>query len=98
METWSGPLPKLKMDGTENAEEIIAAITAYRANHTAEQTEGAVRLWYERYDEILAAAIQNNISRGCQCARRPKRPVNSRSGVGGFIARYREKIVLGDGR
>jgi hypothetical protein len=61
METWSGPLPKLKMDGTENAEEIIAAITAYRANHTAEQTEGAVRLWYERYDEILAAAIQNNI-------------------------------------
>ena len=61
METWSGPLPRLKMEGTENADEIIAAITAYRANHTAGQTEGVVRLWYERYDEILAAAIQNNI-------------------------------------
>ena len=61
METWSGPLPRLKMEGTENADEIIAAITAYRENHTAGQTEGVVRLWYERYDEILAAAIQNNI-------------------------------------
>jgi hypothetical protein len=49
------------MEGTENADEIIAAITTYRANHTAEQTERVVRLWYERYDEILAAALQNNI-------------------------------------
>ncbi len=61
MEAWSGPLPRLKMEGTENAGEIISAITAYRANHTAEQTERVVRIWYERYDEILAAAIQNNI-------------------------------------
>jgi len=61
MEAWSGPLPRLKMEGTENADQIIAAITAYRANHTAEQTEKLVRLWYERYDDILAAAIQNNI-------------------------------------
>lgn len=61
MEAWSGPLPRLKMEGTENADEIITAITAYRGNHTAEQTERVVRLWYERYDEVLAAAIQNNI-------------------------------------
>jgi hypothetical protein len=61
MEAWSGPLPRLKMEGTENADEIIAAITTYRAKHTAEQTERVVRIWYERYDEILAAAIQNNI-------------------------------------
>jgi hypothetical protein len=61
MEAWSGPLPRLKMEGTENADEIITAITAYRANHTAEQTERVVHLWYERYDEVLAAAIQNNI-------------------------------------
>lgn len=61
MEAWSGPLPRLKMEGTENSDEIIAAITTYRAKHTAEQTERVVRIWYERYDEILAAAIQNNI-------------------------------------
>jgi hypothetical protein len=61
MEAWSGPLPRLKMEGTENLDEIMAAITTYRANHTAEQTERVVRLWYERYDETLAAAIQNNI-------------------------------------
>ena len=61
MEAWSGPLPRLKMEGTENSDEIIAAINAYGAKHTAEQTEQAVRIWYERYDEILAAAIQNNI-------------------------------------
>jgi len=61
MEAWSGPLPRLKMEGTENSDEIIEAIKTYRAKHTAEQTEQAVRIWYERYDEVLAAAIQNNI-------------------------------------
>jgi hypothetical protein len=61
--TWrrSGPLPRLKMEGTENSDEIIEAIKTYRAKYTAEQTEQAVRIWYERYDEVLAAAIQNNI-------------------------------------
>ena len=61
MEAWSGPLPRLKMEGTENSDEVIEAIKTYRAKHTAEQTEQAVRIWYERYDEVLAAAIQNNI-------------------------------------
>jgi len=61
MEAWSGPLPRLKMEGTENSDEIIASIKTYRSKHTAEQTEQAVRIWYERYDEILVAAIQNNI-------------------------------------
>jgi len=61
MEAWSGPLPRLKMEGTENADEIIAAIASYKASHTSEQTELAVRVWYDRYDEILAAAIQQNI-------------------------------------
>jgi hypothetical protein len=49
------------MEGTENSDEVMAAITTYRVNHTAEQTERVVGIWYERYDEILAAAIQNNI-------------------------------------
>jgi hypothetical protein len=60
MEAWSGPLPRLRMDGTENSEEVIAAILAYRKTHTAKETESAVRVWFERYDEMLVAAIHNS--------------------------------------
>jgi len=48
------------MDGAENADEIIAAIGEYKASHTPEQTEEVVQAWYERYDQDLAAAIQQN--------------------------------------
>ncbi len=49
------------MDGPENGDEIVAAIVAFRANHKPEETENAVRLWYEKYDELLAAAIRENL-------------------------------------
>lgn len=61
MEVTAGPLPRLKMDGAENADDIVAAITAYKAKHTPEQTENAVHIWYDRYDQMLAAAIQENL-------------------------------------
>jgi len=61
MEATAGPLPRLKMDGAENADDIVAAISAYKSKHTPEETERAVRIWYERYDEMLAAAIQDNL-------------------------------------
>jgi hypothetical protein len=61
MEATSGPLPRLKMDGAENADDVIAAITKYKGNHTPEQTEQAVRIWYDRYDSMLGAAIQQNL-------------------------------------
>jgi len=48
------------MDGTENSEEIIAAILTSRKTHTAKETESVVRVWFERYDEMLAAAIHNS--------------------------------------
>lgn len=60
MEATAGPLPRLKMDGPENADEVMAAISRYKSNHTREETEKAVRIWYDRYDEMLAAAIQDN--------------------------------------
>lgn len=60
MEGTAGPLPRLKMDGAENADEVVAAIGKYKTTHTPEETEKAVRIWYERYDEMLAAAIQDN--------------------------------------
>jgi hypothetical protein len=49
------------MDGAENADEVVAAITAYKTKHTPEEMEKAVRIWYERYDQMLAAAIQENL-------------------------------------
>ncbi|HET7890913.1 MAG TPA: hypothetical protein VFL34_05285 [Candidatus Sulfotelmatobacter sp.] len=57
----AGPLPGLKMDGAENGDEVVAAINAFRITHTPEQTESAVRIWYDRYDEMLAAAIRQNL-------------------------------------
>lgn len=61
MEATAGPLPRLKMDGPENSDEIVAAIAQYKQNHTPAQTEDAVRIWYDRYDEMLGAAIQDNL-------------------------------------
>ena len=60
MEATAGPLPRLKMEGAENADEVVAAISKYKTSHTPEQTEQAVHIWYDRYDEMLAAAIQEN--------------------------------------
>ncbi len=60
METTAGPLPRLKMEGAENADEIVVAISKYKTTHTPEQTEQAVHIWYDRYDQLLAAAIQDN--------------------------------------
>jgi hypothetical protein len=54
------PLPALRMESAENSDEIIAAIGEYKASHTPEETEAAVRVWFERYDHDLAAAIQQN--------------------------------------
>jgi K+-transporting ATPase c subunit len=61
MEAASGPLPKLRMEGPENGDEVVAAIASYKLSHTPEQTEQAVRIWYDRYDEMLAGAIQENL-------------------------------------
>jgi hypothetical protein len=61
MEATAGPLPRLKMDGAENADEIVRAIAAFKATHTPPQTESAVHIWYDRYDEMLAAAIKENL-------------------------------------
>jgi len=61
MEAGAGPLPRLKMDGAENADDVVAAIAKYKISHTPAQTEEAVRIWYDRYDEMLAAAIQENL-------------------------------------
>ena len=61
MDAIANALPRVRMEGAENADEIIAAIGQYKASHTPEETEAAVQAWYERYDQDLAAAIQQNL-------------------------------------
>jgi len=61
MELQAGPLPRLKMDGAENADDVTAAIAKYKLSHTPQETEDVVRAWYDRYDSELAAAIQANL-------------------------------------
>jgi hypothetical protein len=60
MEAMSGPLPRLKLQGSDNADEIIAAIKKYRAIHTPEETEQTIHGWYDRYDQMLTAAYDEN--------------------------------------
>lgn len=60
MEGTAGPLPRMKMDGADNGDEVVAAIAKYKASHTPEQTEQVVQEWYDRYDEMLVATIQEN--------------------------------------
>jgi hypothetical protein len=60
MDAIANALPHLRTEGAENSDEVIAAIGKYKETHTPAETEGAVQAWYERYDEDLAAAIQDN--------------------------------------
>lgn len=61
VEPVAGPLPHLKMTGAENGEEVVTATVKYRQTHTLEQTEDAVRRWYEECDDELEAAIKENL-------------------------------------
>jgi hypothetical protein len=60
MDAAANILPRLRTEGAENSDEIIAAIGKYKQTHTPAETEEVVQAWYERYDEDLAAAIQQN--------------------------------------
>lgn len=60
MDAAANILPRLRTEGAENSDEIIAAIGKYKETHTPAETQEVVQAWYERYDEDLAAAIQQN--------------------------------------
>jgi hypothetical protein len=61
MDTTTTAVPRLRVEGAENCDDIAAAIGKYKLTHTPAQTEAAVRAWYDRYDEQLPAAIQENL-------------------------------------
>jgi hypothetical protein len=55
------PLPRMNMEGVDNADEIVAAVGAYQAKHTKEQTEQVFHDWYDNYDTLLGAAIRDSM-------------------------------------
>jgi len=55
-----GPLPRLKMEGVDNSDEIIDAIGAYKAKHSDKETEQAIHDWYDEYDSMLGTAIRES--------------------------------------
>jgi hypothetical protein len=63
MDATASPLPRLKMDGIDNTDQIIAEVGNYRRTHTPEETEQVMHDWYDEYDSQLRAAIEDNQSR-----------------------------------
>src|SRR5882724_4945604 len=63
MDATSNPLPRLKMDGIDNTDQIIAEIGSYRRTHTPEETEQVLHDWFDEYDSQLRAPIEDTQSR-----------------------------------
>lgn len=63
MDAITSPLPRLKMEGIDNTDQIIAEICNYRKTHTPGETEQVLHDWYDEYDSQLQAAIEDNQSR-----------------------------------
>jgi len=55
-----GPLPDMNIDGVDNSDDIVKAISKYKQDHTPEETEQAVRGWYDRYDMMFQKALDEN--------------------------------------
>jgi hypothetical protein len=61
IENLKNPLPRMNMEGADNADEIIAAVGVYQKTHTKQETEQVVHDWYDNYDTLLGAAIRDSI-------------------------------------
>jgi hypothetical protein len=61
LDAMKGPIPRISMEGADNADEIVAAIGAYQAKHTKEETEQVVHDWYDNYDTMLGTAIHDSL-------------------------------------
>lgn len=55
-----GIIPDVFSDGMDNSDDILKAILDYSANHNAKETEGVVRIWFEKHDAMLANAIEQS--------------------------------------
>jgi len=57
-----GPLPDMNIEGVDNSDEIIKAISAYRQDHSPTEIEQVVRAWYDRYDMMFQKAFDENVA------------------------------------
>jgi hypothetical protein len=55
------PIPAIALQGTDNTDEVLAAIHAFRANHNAEDTEKVIHDWFDEQTQVLSAAIEANV-------------------------------------
>lgn len=54
-------IPSIALQGTDNTEEVLAAIHDFRANHDAAATEDVVHEWFDQQTGALSAAIDANV-------------------------------------
>lgn len=52
--TARGPIPELRTDATDNSSDIVAAISRFKDAHTPQETEAAVKEWFDGEDSQLA--------------------------------------------
>ena len=55
------PIPSITLQGTENTDDILAAIHEYRSSHSPEQTEDIVHAWFDEQAAVLSDAIDANV-------------------------------------
>ena len=51
-------IPEVFSDGLDNSDVILKAIFDYSATHNAKETEGVIRVWFEKHDAMLVNAIE----------------------------------------
>jgi hypothetical protein len=54
------PIPDIVLDGLDNSDEIVTAISDYKAHHTPEETEAMLKDWWERHEAMLIRAADEN--------------------------------------
>ena len=52
--TSKAPIPEIRTDSTDNSGDIVASISRFKDSHTAQETEAAVKEWFDGEDSQLA--------------------------------------------
>jgi hypothetical protein len=51
--------PELKTEGAANSDEIVAKVQEFKATHTPQETEAAVRAWFEQHSGKITQLLQD---------------------------------------
>jgi hypothetical protein len=55
-----GPIPEMNIEGVDNSDAIIKAMDEYRRSHNPQETEIAIREWYNHYDLMFQHAFEQS--------------------------------------